>query len=213
MEASFRRRIVRSLLLLVPLLALGGAGLAAWKYWLEDRFIPKRWGVVEEGLVYRSGQLSSALVRDQLERHGIRCIVDLTSDTPGDADEEAEVEAARALGIDRITLGLGGDGTGDIHGYAEAVTRMHRAIQEGEPTLVHCAAGAQRTGGAVAFYRLLVQGRSPQATADEMARYGWDPDDDTKLKNYINEHVGDLAALLVDRGVIERVPDPLPHLP
>jgi hypothetical protein len=32
------------------------------------------------------------------------------------------------------------------------------------------------------------------------------------LVDYLNEHMGEMAQLLVDRGVIDKVPDPLPRL-
>src|SRR5579872_2299148 len=47
---------------------------------LRDHFVPKRWGVVEEGAIYRSGQLSRNLVKKMLETHHIQRVVDLTFD-------------------------------------------------------------------------------------------------------------------------------------
>ncbi|HLU49019.1 MAG TPA: tyrosine-protein phosphatase [Planctomycetota bacterium] len=207
------RRGARRWIALALVAVIAAIGLFVWKSWLEDRFIPKRWGVVEEGLLYRSGQLSAALVENQLEKHGIRHIVDLTAEVPGDPDQAAELEAARDLGITHRWFGLGGNGTGDVESYAEAVATMHRAVAAGEPALVHCSAGAQRTGGAVAFYRLLIQGKPIEETVREMASFGWDPDDDVALKSYINDNIGELARILVDKGIIAKVPDPLPQIP
>ena len=50
-----------------------------WKEHLEDRIIPKRWGVVEAGSIYRSGQLHPALIERVLVDHDIGVIVDLKS--------------------------------------------------------------------------------------------------------------------------------------
>ncbi len=192
--------------------AVVGAGAWVWKQYLEDRLIPKRWGVVESGKIYRSGQLSAALVGEMLETHEIAVVVDLTAGQPGTPDQKEEAEQAEALGIERVLLPLGGDGTGDIRNYATAIARVHQAEQEGKPVLVHCAAGAQRTGGVIAAYRMLVQKKSPEFACREMERYDWDSEDDRALPDYVNRHMAELAQLLVDRKVIDHVPDPLPVL-
>src|SRR5262249_229181 len=93
----------RKRLLLVVLLAL--AGVVAYNHGevtaLRDRFIPKRWGVVKEGTIYRCGQLSRHLVKRMLEEHRIQRVVDLTFDNPSDVNHEAELAAIVELGIER----------------------------------------------------------------------------------------------------------------
>ncbi len=197
--------------IILAVVVLGGA-VWVWEEVLEDRLIPKRWGVVEEGLVCRSGQLSASLVKRVLKEHGIKVIVNLTSEVPGDKDQEAEQKAAEELGIEVKRFPLSGDGTGDIARYAGAVAAVVEARRMGKPVLVHCAAGAQRTGGTIAFYRLLVEKKSPSFVVKEMARYGWDPKDDTILLDYINEHMSEMAAMLEAQGVIDDIPEPLPVL-
>jgi protein tyrosine/serine phosphatase len=179
---------------------------------LRDRFVPKRWGVVEEGKIYRSGQLSRHLVRQMLQGHHIARVVDLTFDNPDDANHEAELAAIAELGIERRLCPLLSDGTGDVHIYAQAVAAVAEAAREGKPVLVHCAAGAQRTGGVVALYRLLVQGKSPEFTFAEMRKYRYDPRTSPLLLEYVNAHIAEIAADLVRDGTLERVPDPLPQL-
>lgn len=191
---------------------LCGGGFAIWKTLLEERFFPRAFGAVVPGLVYRSGFLHEDLVADTLAEHRIRRIVDLTSQghLP---EQEAEKHAARKLGIERLCFALRGDGTGDVDRYADAVTHIARAWQAGEPILVHCAAGAQRTGGVIAAFRLLVKGDPVDEVYAEMQAYGWRPERDGKLVAFLNQHLGELAAILKHRGVIEQIPDPLPQLP
>lgn len=213
MSSGASRRIarLRPKGLILAAVVLAGA-IWAWEEVVEDRVIPKRWGVVEEGLIYRSGQLSAALVKRVLAEHGIEVIVDLTAEVPDDRDQQAERRAADELGIEVKRFPLRGDGTGDITQYAGAVAAMVQARREGRPVLVHCAAGTQRTGAATAFYRLLVQGKGPSFVVDEMIRYDWDPKRDTILLDYINEHISELAAMLKDKGVIEEIREPPPRL-
>ncbi|MCP3904722.1 MAG: dual specificity protein phosphatase family protein [Planctomycetes bacterium] len=202
----------RGPLVVILIIALLGGGIWVWEEVLEDRVIPKRFGVVETGMVYRSGQLHPALIEKTLREHEIRRIISLRPDDPENPEHVAEIAAARTLGIEREIYPLGGDGTGDLRNYGRAVRSIVRARDAGEPVLVHCAAGAQRTGGAIAFYRLLVRGDAPKIVFDEMTAYDWDPDDDRILLEYINENMAELAHTLMQEGVIERVPEPLPVL-
>jgi protein tyrosine/serine phosphatase len=208
-QAGLHARSTKRIILYVLILA---GVIWTWEEVVKDRVIPKRWGVVEKGLIYRSGQLSSSLVQRMLERHGIKVIVDLTGTEPDDKDQRAETKAAAELGIEHLRFPLRGDGTGDIAQYAGAIAAVVDARRSGKPVLVHCAAGAQRTGGTIAFYRLLVEEKPPSVVVREMARYGWDPKRNKILLDYIDEHMGELAVMLQERGVIEEVPEPLPLL-
>jgi hypothetical protein len=78
--------------------------------------------------------------------------------------------------------------------------------------LVHCSAGAQRTGACVAFYRLLVRREATPEVYRELMSYAWDPVSNVALTDYVNSHMGELAGLLVEKHVIDRVPDNLPRL-
>ena len=42
--------------------------------------------------------------------------------------------------------------------------------------------------------------------------YDWDPVSNVALTDYVNSHMGELAGLLVEKHVIDRVPDELPRL-
>jgi protein tyrosine/serine phosphatase len=208
MKTTKKQHIQRIVLAVV----LIGAGFWLWHDVIQDRVIPKRWGAVEQDAIYRSGQLSAALIEGTLEKNHIKVIVSLTGDKPDDPDHIAEHEAADKLGIELLRFGLGGDGTGDIEHYAQAIAAIVEAKQEGKPVQVHCAAGTQRTGGVIACYRLLVLGDPKADVLREMRAYDWDPKDNPKLVPYINEHMHTLAMRLVELGVIESVPDPLPLL-
>ena len=186
-------------------------GSAAW-FWAEYKycFIPKRFGTVKEGRIYRSGQLSAPLIKGVLRKHGIRVIVDLTAENANNPYQLAESNAAKELSIQRMKFPLRGDGTGNVEQYANALAAICQAEQEGKPVLVHCGAGAQRTGGVIAVYRLLIERQPMDAVVEEMASYDWDPIDDVALPIYLNENMPRLAQMLVDRGVLCTMPDRLP---
>lgn len=178
---------------------------------VKYRFIAKRFGVVVPGRVYRSGQISKWMLDETVSEHGIAVIVDLQGVDPESEHQKYEIAAADRLGVELLRFPLAGDGTGDIERYADAVQAIAESEREGHPVLVHCAAGSQRTGGAVAAYRLLVRGDSPDVAFSELERFKWDPE--SPLIGYLNSHMAGLAEMLVERGVIDTVPDPLPQLP
>ena len=192
------------------LLLVGAAWL--WEDVVEDRVIPKQFGVVKEGQIYRSGQLSSSLVKRILLKYKIGVIVSLSGDSSGDVDKDAERQAAAELGIERLIFPLSGNGTGDINNYARAVAAICEAQKKQKPVLVHCAAGAQRTGGVIAAYRLLVEKENAPFVLAEMMRYGWNPKRNVYLLPYLNSHMEELAMLLQQMDVIDHVPSSLPQI-
>ncbi|MBI2441271.1 MAG: dual specificity protein phosphatase family protein [Lentisphaerae bacterium] len=203
------RCLIKALLVILALIA--GAG-ALWELALKDRLIARRWGVVESGLIYRSGRLPSSRIAAVLANQRIAVLIDLTENLPANQLQLQERVAAANLGIAYYNFPLRGDGTGDIAHYAQAIQVLHRARRAGQPVLIHCAAGAQRTGGVVAAYRVLVERRPHAEARAELQRYGWQPGKDQVLLDYLNANMAELAARLQTLQVIETVPNPLPRL-
>jgi predicted protein tyrosine phosphatase len=207
-----RRRRRSGLRVVAAIAACAALGALAFELWypIHQLFVPKQFSVVEPGRIYRSGQISEPLIRETLERYGIRTIVALQDYDPRNSRHRSERDAAEALGIRELHFRLRGDGSGDIRSYASALVEMARADREATPLLVHCAAGTDRTGAAVAFYRMLVQRRTSAEAYEELVRGGWKPKDNPDLLAYMNSHMAELAGMLVEQGAIESVPDPLP---
>jgi protein tyrosine/serine phosphatase len=182
-------------------------------------FFPKRFGVVEPGLIFRSGQIDSGLIKPTLQQHGIKVVVDLTKpvdETPDDAEERdrlAEAEAIAELGITSYRFTMPGDGRGSVEAYTEALIRLKEARAAEAPVLVHCAAGSQRTGGVIACYRVLFEKQPMDKVMEEMKDYDWDPVRNAVLPAHLNGIMKDLTAALHERGALEMIPDPLPVFP
>lgn len=206
------RNVTRSVAGGLAALVVIAVAWTSWELVLKDRLATKRWGAVEQGLIYRSGRLPLDRAQATLANHHIRVLIDLTENKPGNRFQLKERAAAMVMSIEYHNYPLIGDGTGDIQSYARAIAVMHQARREGKRVLVHCAAGAQRTGGVVAAYRLLVERKSPDEARAELKRYGWKPGKDQVLLNYLNQHMAELAELLLARKVIETIPNPLPVL-
>jgi len=175
-------------LLLVALALMAAIALTiAWYAGLRNRFIPVNFGVVEPGKIFRSGQISQQVVCRALRNNNIGVIINLTSDdTP---DGRAEHVAATDLGVSEVHLSLGGDGLGDPSVYPRALAEIVRANQEGKAVLVHCQSGAQRTGGIIATYRILVEGKTPDEAFAEMKQYGHEPRHNPLLIPFILQHL------------------------
>lgn len=173
-----------------------GVSVLIWEEFLEDRLVAKRWGVVEPGKIYRSGQISSHLIEPMLIENKIEKVIALNGSDLKKLYLKTEVETAQKLNIDHQVLHLIGDGTGDVEDYAEAVAEIMRCEKAGKPVLVHCAAGAQRTGGVVAAYRMLVQKKTPDEAYQELLQYDWKPHKDQALLDYLNQNLATLSKLL-----------------
>jgi protein-tyrosine phosphatase len=179
---------------------------------LKWYLFPKRWGVVEAGSIFRSGQLSSPQIKKQIKKHQINVIISLMSPVLGDSNYEAEQNAIRNYGLAYYTYPLLGDGTGDIEQYAAAIAKIHESTHEKKTVLVHCAAGTQRTGGVIASYRILVQGKPPRQAVLEMKQYGWRHRRNPTLIPFINEHLAELQDLLIRKNIVDRSHEALPVL-
>lgn len=196
--------------LAAALAIVAAALLIGWFSGGKYFFIAKRWGVVVPNEVYRSGQISRWVQASQWEKHRLGAIIDLNGIEPESVDQRHEIELAASKGLIHERYPLSGDGTGDIARYADAIASLDKHRAAGVPVLVHCAAGAQRTGGVVACYRVLMQGWSTDNAVAEMQSYGFRPHRDLDLLPYLDEHIARLAALLKERGLISEIPDPLP---
>lgn len=189
-------KINNTLKLAIIALVLIGLSVLIWEEVLEDRLVAKRWGIVEPGKIYRSGQISSHLIEPMLRENKIEKIIALNGSDLKKPYLKTEVETAQKLQIDHQVLHLIGDGTGDVEDYAEAVAEIMRCEKAGKPVLVHCAAGAQRTGGVVAAYRMLVQKKTPEDAYQELLQYNWKPHKDQALLDYLNQNLATLSQLL-----------------
>jgi protein tyrosine/serine phosphatase len=194
---------------LIAGLAVVAAGIGVWDA-VKYRFLPKRFGVVVPGEIYRSGQLSKWQFVPTIQKHGIEVVIDLNGVDPADEHQAAEIAAYETLGLENYRFKLEGNGTGIVENYISALTTLARCHREGKRVLVHCHAGTQRTGSVVAAYRVLVLRQSPQEAYAELSRYGWNPDTDQALLLYLNGNIRHVAEELVRRGVLDQVPDPIP---
>lgn len=211
MSSCPRARHRLTVLLLV--VAVGLTAAVVWRKGVRDHVVPRRLGEVVPGVLYRSAQIEGNLIDDVIDARGVRTVLNLGVFQGHRAYHDAELAVCAARGVEVEQYGLRGDGTGDPAAYVDVVARMKHARDAGEPLLVHCSAGVNRTGAAVALFRILIEHARPADALAEMERFGFDPADNTALIPYLNEHIDDIAHGLEARGVISALAGPLPQFP
>jgi protein tyrosine/serine phosphatase len=142
-------------------------GVGAW--WQSTR-LPRRFAPVVDGRLYRSGRVSPAQLERLQRQYGIRRVISLL-----DADDQAtlaEQQAADRLGIEWHNIPLTGDGASTAAERDQL--RQLLADPDAPPTLVHCAAGVNRTGLAIGLYRLHCQHWKLEQVLAEMRAFGFE---------------------------------------
>ena len=165
-------------------------GLGAWYgvVGVYPNIVPKNFGVVEEGVLYRAGRLTPAATAKVVERHGIRTIVDLGGWDRLPKAHARAVRTAESLGVRRVDLPLIGDARGDPNRYAEAL----RIIEDpaNQPVLVHCAAGSERTGCLVGLFRIRHDGYTVEDVMAESQTFRHDPQKNPNMRTMLETWSG-----------------------
>ena len=124
---------------------------------------------IDEGVAYRSAQLNGNQLRKLASQAGIRSIINLRGSKPGKPWYEEEVAVADELGIHHVDYGLSASSPLTIEQMMELQRLFERMPK---PILIHCKAGADRTGLASALY-LAAKGRGDSDIRSALSiRYG-----------------------------------------
>lgn len=207
MENGSNHRRGRSILLVI-----GIVGSLLFLYeGVRPNILPKRFGTVVEGQIYRSGELTGAATRHVVQENNIRTIVDLGAHEPGSREEQRAQATADALGVKRHVFNLEGDATGDTNYYVQALEII--TDPDAQPVLIHCAAGSERTGCAIALYRHLYQGVSLDEAYEETHQFGHSSTRNPHLHNVLNERVDEIAESLRTGVPIDFNPNSTPDDP
>ena len=122
------------------------------------------------GELYRSAQLEP----DQIEAHhaseGIASILNLRGPAPGKDWYDAELAASARLGVTHADFRMSARQVLEPERVQELIALMQRLPK---PLLIHCQAGADRSGLASALYLAAIKGRpEAEAGAQISIRYG-----------------------------------------
>jgi protein tyrosine/serine phosphatase len=118
---------------------------------------------VKEGAFYRSAQLSKNELQSAIREHNIRSVLNLRGAHPGQVWYDEELAMSRSLGVAHYDYALSSHRFVTRQQIGEVLGLVRDAPK---PLLVHCKAGADRTGLISALYRFAGEGVS----ADEADR-------------------------------------------
>lgn len=158
--------------LAVVLIATGlvAAGAGGWAGYLR---LSGNIHVVEPGRVYRSGQLWPSQLADLVRDEGIRTVVNLRGANPGQSWYDDEIRVTEAAGVRHVSLPMSANVAPDEALLARLIATLGSVEQ---PMLIHCEAGADRTGLASALYQLVHNGKSAAEADGQLSfRYGHFP--------------------------------------
>jgi protein tyrosine/serine phosphatase len=159
---------------LIPLIALAGlfGGLPGW-HAARQQTRYRNFRAVEEGVLYRAGQLPADAFRRVVTEYGIRTVVSLRdSYTNGPPPDLAEQCYCEANGIRHVRISpepwSAPDGRVPAADGVREFVRLMDDRDRLKPVLIHCFAGVHRTGAHVAVYRMEFQGWSAAEAVEEM---------------------------------------------
>lgn len=167
-------RTILSFFLGAMIIAFVVASPFFYQRWREQQF--RNFHVVEEGVLYRSGQLTLPQLQEAVRLHGIRTVISLRdSDKPTDQDEEAWVQGSPGMTFVRLPAkSWWPDDAGRVPADENlAAFRNIMNDPKKHPVLVHCFAGVHRTGTMCAIYRMDYNGWTNQEAMAEMRVFGY----------------------------------------
>jgi protein tyrosine/serine phosphatase len=167
-----RNRMRRALPLIVILAVAAILGGFAWK-WVREarRTAAHNVSEVKAGILYRSGQPDAAMLPEIRNKYHIRTIISFLAQDPDETPAtETEEEFYQANGIRFVHIPL------KDPMFTESEAAQFLVIvtdSSSQPVLVHCESGRNRTGYAIAYYRIAVDHWSFDAAIEEARRLGY----------------------------------------
>jgi len=122
---------------------------------------------VEKGVIYRSSWLGAEGLEKAITRHGVKSVLNLCGEQPGDAWYDGETTVARRHGIVFRSLTFSAKHELDAKQMTELVAFLRDAPK---PLLIHCRAGSDRTGLACAIY-VAARGGSYRDASEQLSLY------------------------------------------
>ena len=175
--ASGDRPMLYRLNWLLGLVVVAAIALSPLAYYNYRSTTLRGFRVVEDGVLYRSGQLSPKQLERVLNEYGIRTVITLREqrDETKPDPTVAEEKYCHERGITYVKIPKHGWGDDEIPKADAAVDAFLKAVNDpaNQPVLVHCFAGIHRTGAHCALYRMEKNGWTRQEAMAEMKAFGY----------------------------------------
>jgi hypothetical protein len=124
-------------------------------------------GIVDAGRVFRSAQPTSGL-KEMIRDHKLASILNLRGGSLRDWYYSNEIRVAKEAGVDFYDLSMSATKRPKRSDLLRLIDVMNRCKY---PLLIHCKAGADRTGLATAIYRMVVLKEPPEEAVEAFTIY------------------------------------------
>lgn len=112
---------------------------------------PLNFHTVKEGVLYRSAQPTGRDLRMIAEKHHIRSIINLRGASSDEGWYKEEVAVSQELGLERVDIQMS---AARLPHREDLITLLDSFKKLPRPILIHCKAGADRTGEAVTMFAM-----------------------------------------------------------
>ena len=142
--------------------------------------VVRNFHVVEDGVLYRSGQNSTEGLKSLLYDHNIKTVISCrftrTPGTPHPDKEEEEFCKKHGIQFYRIPYKKFYETREGVIPADENAAKFRKIMSDPDnhPVLVHCFAGKHRTGALCAIYRIEFNGWDRERVIREMIECGYD---------------------------------------
>ena len=142
-------------------------GLAAYLWAIQQT---GNFAEVVDGEVYRSNQPTGARLEEYQAAYGVQTVLNLRGASPGASWYDEEHTAAARLGLRMIDFSMSAQRELSPDQIKELLALLRKAPK---PLLIHCRAGADRTGLASAIYLALISNRDEEDAESQLSlRFG-----------------------------------------
>ncbi len=124
--------------------------------------------IIADGQAYRSAQLDASSLRLAIDTYGIRTIVNLRGENPANAWYQHERQVAADAGVQLVDIRFSANRLPP----REELLKLYDTFKTAPgPILIHCSAGADRTGAAATIWRMVVRGEPRRAASRELSAF------------------------------------------
>ena len=147
-----------------------GIIVAARLWYLEEQ---GNFHSITPGEAYRSAQLDKDELEYDIRKYKIRSIINLKGKDGGEPFYEEEIAICRDMEVRHYDLGISADKTPSSHDIEKLLMLF---INAPRPVLIHCQAGADRSGLAAALWKVVIDGAPKSVAREQLSiRYGHMP--------------------------------------